>query len=104
MQPVPTHFTEGRFAYAQIHREGMLAIYTQTHRDGGATRYEVVRIRIAPAHTWPNGATTPEREVYPGATRWGQDAWSCHTQPEAFALFAALRARQEARVEEVPHG
>ena len=68
--PLPLSFTEKGFVYQQVEREGDLAIYSQTH-PGGAVRYEVVRIRIQRAHTWPTGVTTPEKEAYPGSNSWG---------------------------------
>jgi hypothetical protein len=66
MQLIPTAFTEGHFRYAQIERHDPLAVYSQTHLQAGVTRYEVVRIRVAAAHTWPDGHITPEHEAYPG--------------------------------------
>jgi hypothetical protein len=92
MQPVETHFEEGNFHYEQLSREGDLAIYRQSHRHGAMVRFEVVRIRPQPAHTWPDGRTSPERETYPGASRWGSDGWTCTTLAEAQQLLGALRA------------
>lgn len=77
-------------------REGTLAIYRQTLKGSTATRYEVIRIREAPAVTWPDGRVTPAREVYPGTTRWGVDGFTCHSLDEAKGLLADLRTAQDA--------
>jgi hypothetical protein len=93
MQPIPTEFTEGHFQYRQIERYGDLAIYSQTHTHGSVTRYEVVRIRMRPAHTWPTGLVTPEHEGYPGASSWGRDGFTCFALEEASAVLAAWASR-----------
>ena len=56
---------DGRFKYVQVERRGDVALYTQTHKASGTIRYEVIKIRIQPEHTWPTGVTTPEKEAYP---------------------------------------
>jgi hypothetical protein len=91
MLPLPTEFEDRLFRYEQVSREGDLAIFTQTHKASGRVRYEVVRIRVQPAHTWPTGVTTPEKEAYPGSTSWGRLAFTCFTLPEAQALAATWR-------------
>ena len=91
MQPIPLEFQEGNCRYEQVRREGMLAIYRQTHRHGPMTRYEVVKLHIQRAHTWPDGTTTPEKEASPGSAQWGQRGWTCFTLPEAETLFATLQ-------------
>jgi hypothetical protein len=67
MVPLPTQFDDSVFTYTQVERLGDIAIYRQTHKASQVERYEVVKIRVRPAHTWPNGTTTPEHEAYPGA-------------------------------------
>jgi hypothetical protein len=94
MQPIDTAFDEGRFRYTQLERRGDIAIYEQQHKENPKiVRYEVIRIRIAPEHTWPNGNTTPEREAYPGASAWGRLGFTCFTVEEARALAARLQAQ-----------
>jgi hypothetical protein len=106
MRPVPTDFAEGSFYYRQLERYGCLAIYAQTHTTGTMVRYEVVRLRERPAHTWPNGHTTPAHEAYPGNTRWGVDGFTCFTLQEARDIFvpwlAELTTGDESIPEEVP--
>jgi len=46
---------------------------------------------VQPAHTWPNGKTTPEKEAFPPSSAWGQQGWTCFTLPEAETLFATLQ-------------
>ena len=91
MQPLVTEFEDRTFRYTQLERQGNVAIFTQTHKLGGVVRYEVVRIRVASEHTWPNGTTSPEREVYPGSNLWGQAGWSFHGLPAAKQHMQALQ-------------
>jgi hypothetical protein len=51
MLPLPTAFEDRLFRYEQVSREGDLAIFAQTHKASGRVRYEVVLIRVQPAHT-----------------------------------------------------
>lgn len=90
MEPIATTFEDQTFTYTQLERQGNIAIYCQQHKEGGAKRYEVVRIRVSKEHTWPNGKTTPEHEAYPGSTRWGVDGFSCFSMDEAHGIMAKL--------------
>ena len=76
MQILELELEDGRFKYVQVERRGDVALYTQTHKASGHVRYEVIKIRIQPEHTWPTGVTTPEKEAYPGSGSWGRDGWT----------------------------
>ena len=80
---------DSRFTYVQVERRENVALYTQTHKASGTVRYEVIKIRIQPEHTWPNGVTTPEKEAYPGSGSWGLYGWTF------FALEAAQQKMRE---------
>lgn len=88
MQTLPLEFGDRIFRYTQLRRQSRWALYRQTHVASGITRYEVVRLHIALAHTWPNGKTTPEHEAYPAATAWGREGWTFHTRVAAEASLA----------------
>lgn len=92
MQPVDVTFDLGNYRHTQIARTGDIAVYRQEHKQALVSRYEVVRIREMPEHTWPNGAVTPEHEYYPSASAWGREGWTCFTLEEAQALALSLRA------------
>jgi hypothetical protein len=79
---------DSRFQYVQVERRENVALDTQTHKASGNVRYEVIKIRIQPEHTWPNGVTTPEKEAYPGSGSWGRDGWT---------FFALASAQQKMR-------
>jgi hypothetical protein len=85
MLPLPTEFEDRLFRYEQVSREGDLAIFTQTHKAS-----------VQPAHTWPTGVTTPEKEAYPGSTSWGRLGHTCFTLPEAQALATTWRQQRDA--------
>ena len=92
--PLPTHHEDRAYTYTQLVREGDVAIFVQAHKDNPRViRHEVVKIRIAPAHVWPDGRVTPEREVYPGSTSWGMLAWTMRTEEEARAKLHALQCQ-----------
>ena len=93
MQTIDTHFADRLFAYEQLAREGMVAIYSQTHTASAVVRYETVRLHIQAEHTWPNGTTTPEKEAYPSATAWGRRGWTFFTFADAQAQMQTLLAQ-----------
>ena len=94
MQPIDTAFDEGRFHYTQLERHGDIAIYRQEHKENAkVVRFEVIRIRVQPEHTWPSGQVTPEREAYPGASSWGRLGFTCFSLEEAQTLAAGLQAQ-----------
>lgn len=96
IQPLTTAFTEGNYRYTQIERQGDIAIYRQQHKDNPkVVRYEVMRIRIAPEHLWPDGRVTPKREAYPGASQWGNVAFTCYSLDESMAVFHRLGLTKE---------
>jgi hypothetical protein len=90
MEPIATAWQDRTFTYTQIERQGMYAIYAQTHKEGGQTRFEVIRIRVRAEHTWPNGNTTPEHEGYPGPSTWGVDGFTHATLEDAQQHLAHL--------------
>jgi hypothetical protein len=96
MQPLLTAFDDRVFRYPQVERAGDMAIFCQTHTESHCTRVEVVTIRVQPAHTWPNGTTSPEREAYPGSTSGGALGFTCFTLQAALALAPTLRVPPEA--------
>ena len=95
MIPVAMQFEDQTFTYTSIERCGDLAIYCQEHKESQVQRFEVVRIRIRKAHTWPNGKTTPAHEAYPGAKRWGIDGFTHYTLEDAQAQMAELVAKHD---------
>lgn len=95
--PIDHDFVYRGFRYHQITREGNLAIYEQTWT-GSKTpsiAYEVVRIRVAPPHTFPTGVSYPAREVYPSDESWGADGFTCTDKDRAFAKLKELQGKQE---------
>ena len=94
MQPIATDFTEGNYRFTQVERRGDFAIYQQQHRQApGVIRYEVVKIRVQPEHTWPDGRTSPEREVYPSSSSWGTLGYTVYRIEEAQSLLAEWEQR-----------
>ena len=94
MQVLATQFTEKGINYYQLAREGMVALYGQQGIGWKAPRYEVILIRVAKEHVWPNGAVSPEQETYPTARVWGQCGWTHHIEASARAQMARLVARR----------
>lgn len=101
MQLLTTAFEDRTFRYTQVERHGDVAIFAQRHKEGKVTRYEVVRVRVQPEHTWPNGTTSPEREVYPNSNAWDTWGWTFHKLPDAQKHAEAL-LKQHPQAEEDP--
>ena len=95
MREVPVEFSDRVFAYAQLCRQGMVALYSQRHLASGILRYEVVRLHIAPERVFPNGVTVPEHEAYPGSAAWGKAGWTHHTRAAADLQWQRLVDHQE---------
>jgi hypothetical protein len=102
MQPIAMQFEDRTFRYTQVAREGNVAIYTQEHKLSGVIRFEVVTIRIAKEHTWPNGNVSPEREAYPGSSAWGILGRTFYTRAAAEAHMAQLQQSRGALLESSP--
>jgi hypothetical protein len=96
IQPLVTKFVQGNYRYRQLTRIKDVALFAQEHLHAPVTRYEVVIITVAPEHTWPNGTTTPEREIYPSSKSWGATGWSFYAQAEGEAWMQHLLAQREA--------
>lgn len=76
MQLLKTEFSRvtADTIYRQITRTDKIALY-EVQRGSNVKGYEIFKIKIAPAHTWPNGNFTPEHESYPGDGVFGKTAW-----------------------------
>jgi hypothetical protein len=90
VQPIALELKDRTFLYRQIERHGNIALYCQEHKESHVQRFEVIRIRIQKAHTWPNGETTPDHESYPGSHAWGRDGWTFFTLDAARTFVATL--------------
>jgi len=80
MLPLPTEHDDKTFTYTQVEREGDIAIFCQAHKAYRSQRFEVVKIRVQPAHTWPNGPRARSAKRIPAATvgaPWGGRASPC---------------------------
>ena len=104
MQELTTIFEDRTFRYEQVERQGMLAIYCQTHKASEIKRYEVITIQVRPAHTWPNGAHTPAHEAYPSPGTWGRYGHTFHTRASAQSHFHSLLAGRESATNEEHQG
>jgi hypothetical protein len=91
MRPRPLSLTlrQHGFLYTQLSRIGRVALYEQSRCGAPLVRYEVIRIQVHQAHTWPTGETTPAHEGYPPATAWGRQGWTF------FSRGAAEKGMQE---------
>jgi hypothetical protein len=95
MITLPATLTQQGFCYTQVQRDGNIAIYAQQRHDSPIIRYEVIRIQVAEAHTWPNGQTTPTHECYPRSAQWGKQGWTFMTLARAQEKCDALRTHKE---------
>jgi hypothetical protein len=93
MEVIAEHFEDGTFRYDQIERQGMVAMYIQTHKRSGIKRYEVVILHIQHAHVWQGGTYTPEKEAYPASSAWGKQGWTYQTRSAALTNYTMLALR-----------
>lgn len=70
MKTLETEFTFRGETFRQLRRKGDVALYQR-----GGAGYEVIRIKVLPAVTWPSGRVTEERESYPGDNEFGLRGW-----------------------------
>jgi hypothetical protein len=89
-EPIAVAFTLGGFDYRQIEREGDWAVYEQRWRDSKNVCYEVIRIRLEEATTFPSGRSYPAREVYPPSEAWGTDGFTLTDKDAAFKKLKQL--------------
>ena len=79
----------------QIASEGDIAIYEQRWiRPRGElsenVAYEVVRIQLHEAHTFPGGESYPAREGYPTSESWGTHGFTLTDRDAAFNKFRQM--------------
>lgn len=75
MELLKTDFTRKGVRFRQLGRTEKAALYEVCRDESKQIGYEVFLIKIAKAHTWPTGDTTPEHEAYPGDNAFGKTAW-----------------------------
>ena len=88
----------GKMKFTQLRREGDVALYQRTRKDGTTFGYEAFIVKTAKAGAkLPGGAVEKEdRERYPGAEAFGRYAYSCVTLESAEERFAELVAKSRA--------
>lgn len=90
MDSLPLEFTAKRRTYRQLKRTAKAALYEVSKPTWKSCGYEVFRIKVAKAYTWPNGTTTPEHEAYPGDEAFGKSAWYYMTLHGAEVRFKEI--------------
>jgi hypothetical protein len=90
-------FTLGGFNSRQIAREGDWAIYEQRWGDSKNVCYEVIRIRLEEATTFPSGRSYPEREVHPPSEAWGTDGFTLTDRDATFKKLKQLSPEEPAK-------
>lgn len=90
MLHLPTVTKHNGYTLTQVERGPSWAIYSKAKPGHHNDHFEVIRIRVEPETTFPNGMTCPEREVYPNSEAWGDAAWTCRTIARAKAIAGLL--------------
>lgn len=86
-------FTAKGFNHIQIKREGAIALIKRWKGEI-PPHFEVVRWKLFPQSTMPNGDIVPEGERYPSSHRWGMDGFTYIHEVDAQAKYAALVAHE----------
>lgn len=88
METIPEKFTTNGYRFERLDRTGMIALFRR-YKPGGSDTFELVRIRVADA-SQIYGRDYPEREVYPGAEKWGTDGFTLTSEKEARKRFTVM--------------
>jgi len=86
---IPASFTKKGFNYQLVKREGDVAIYSQTWKEGTNTRYETVKIGRHNGYSMGGSYIEPS-ETYPGSSLWGISGWTYCSLEEAENKFQKL--------------
>jgi len=85
IEPAAESFTKGSFRYDKIKRDGMVAMYSVTHRlSGNLKGYEVVVLTIVPDKII-EGTFIQAHEQYPAPSQFGRTGWYYMKGGEAMA-------------------
>ena len=87
MKPIANQFTYDKYEFTLIARQGRLALFAKTKPHHSSWSFEVVLLRIAPAVTFPDGTSYPEREAMPKSEEWGMYGWTPYDFDSAVAKF-----------------
>lgn len=90
MITLPKKISRWDSLWLQVHREGDLAIYRQTSKEG-AVHYNTVWVRLRSEQVWPNGKVTPAKEALPSGGEWGLYGWTYRTCKDAFKKFKEVQ-------------
>jgi hypothetical protein len=91
---LPATFKSGGFQFRQLDRVGRVALFEKRKRPGGATSFEVVKIRRLPARK-VFGVEYPPSEAMPATESWGTSGWTYCDVGSARVKFRALAEAQE---------
>jgi hypothetical protein len=96
MIPIPSKFRADGYDFTLLDRVDDWAVFRKTK--GEIESYEVVVVQKRPAHTWPNGNTTPAHEAMPSSEMWGTAGWTLDTQAKAYSKVADLLKTRQTRL------
>lgn len=85
----------GDNTFTEFRREGDVAIYHRTDKDGRTKGYEVFVVKVVKqGAALPNGKTVEEAyEQYPGANAFGKHAYDCKSVEHAERRFDELKVK-----------
>lgn len=88
-KPIPERFTKCGFKFAQVERQGDVAIFLKSSPHGGRS-FEVVKIGGHDGYTIAGKYIEPA-ETYPSSETWGSDGFTYTTLENAKNRFASMR-------------
>ena len=89
MKTLEKTFTSKQFNHNQIKRIGNLAIYKRGKPEHKTDHYEVIKITSHNGYVIAGQHIAPS-EVYPGASMWGVNGFTCLTIEDAEKKFKEL--------------
>lgn len=98
MEPLATQYKKYGYIFKQVSREGDVAVYSQSDEETGQIyAYEVFIIQKQKA-TVLYGRAYPDKEIIPGTSMWGQEAYTVTSLTQAEIKVKKLQERIRNRV------
>jgi hypothetical protein len=95
-QPIDKEFDSKGVHFKQLKREGLVCLYELSKSNWLTNSYEVFILKETPETHWPNGTTSPAREIEPSTSLWGDQGWSLTTKEFALKKFNEVLSTIEA--------
>ena len=99
MIQLPERFRDGGFDMRVVWREGMVVMLERSRPGHSYSTWEAAILKEVKETRWPDGKTTPAREVMPRNEDWGRLGFTYLTREQAEEGFKGLVTSREKAAE-----